>query len=94
MRVAVLSVLVALSGCGRAAQEYPPQYQLNFMRACEAQHPVAGVCACTWAKIEAGVSRADFDALERLSAAERPAAPSQREIQGYALVCAAAAPAP
>lgn len=90
----LVALTLALSACGRPDAGFPPQYELNFMRACEAQHPVTGVCACTWAKIESEISRADFDALERLSAAERPTAPLQQQIQGYALACAAAAPTP
>lgn len=78
--------LLLLAACGR--QGYPPEYEFNFMQACEARSQVAGLCACTWDRIEAEVPPADFAALERLPAAERGAHPLKLQIDEYALVCA------
>lgn len=88
MRAALALVLLALAGCGRPASGYPPEYELNFMRACEARSTVPGVCACTWEKIEAGVSVAEFTALEAMPPAQRETAPVKLRIDGYALTCA------
>lgn len=89
MRIAILAVVVALGACGKADGAYPPAYELNFTRACEAQGAPADLCACAWGKIEAEIPRRDFEAWERLPVAERAAHPLQRQIAGYALACAA-----
>lgn len=86
--LALVFLAVALGGCGRPATGYPASYELNFMQACEARSTVPGLCACTWARIEAEVPPADFTALERLPAAERETHPLKRQIDGYALACA------
>lgn len=62
---------------------------MNFMRACEAQSTVPGLCACTWDKIEAEVPASDFQALELLPGPERLAHPLSQQISGYALACGA-----
>lgn len=89
-----LALAIALAACGEADVGYPPAYELNFMRACEAQNPNAGVCACTWARIETNLPRRDLDALERLSAAARARSPLQRQIEGYVRACAAESATP
>jgi len=100
MRVGLISVIACIvSACGPAqAPSYPPEYKVNFMRACEAQPEAAdGRCGCIWDAIEANVPPGDFAALERLPPAERDANALTRQIEGYALSCIAAgtaAPAP
>lgn len=85
--------LVALGACGRpAAPAYPPQYEINFMRACEAQGASADFCRCVWNKIEAEIPADDFAALERLPASERAAHPLQSQIETYAASCNSAQP--
>jgi hypothetical protein len=78
-----------LGACTPQAPAYPPHYEFGFMQACEVSDPMEGLCACTWEAIETNVARSDFDALERMSPEERAASPLQRQIEGYALACAA-----
>jgi hypothetical protein len=87
VRAVALVLAAALACCGRPETGYPPAYELNFMRACEAQSTRA-LCACIWEKIEADVAAADFAALERLPAAERETHPLKLQIDDYALSCA------
>ena len=88
MKAALVLLLLAAASCGRPATGYPPEYELNFIRACEARSAVPGVCACTWEKIEAGVTVAEFTALEAMPAAQRETAPAKLRIDEYALSCA------
>jgi hypothetical protein len=89
MRVAVFIALsFALAACGRANEEYPPAYEINFTRACEAQGTERSVCACIWAKVEADIPRRDFEAFERATGPARTALPAQRQIEGFAHACA------
>jgi len=86
----ILCAGIVAAACGPASDSaYPPAYELNFMRACEAQGPAAGVCPCTWERIEAEVPRADFEALERATPAERAADPLTARIEAYARACGA-----
>lgn len=100
MRGLIVIAALALVSCAPPTPAgYPPGVEQNFMRACEAQSAVAGLCACTWDRIEAVVAPADFAALERLPGPERAAHPLAQQIEGYALACAAqigdeTAPAP
>jgi len=96
MRRLVFTALFALAACGLSEPAgYPPEVQLNFRNACEAQSPPDGVCACVWARIEAEVAPADLMALERLPINEREADPLAQQIAGYAMTCnAELAPAP
>ncbi|MBY0565343.1 MAG: hypothetical protein K2P58_14330 [Hyphomonadaceae bacterium] len=100
MRTVVMISLLALAACAPAAPTaYTPVVEQNFMRACEAQSTVPGLCACTWERIEAGVAPADFMALESLPGPERAAHPLTEQIEAYALACGAqssedATPAP
>jgi hypothetical protein len=88
MRAALFVVAaLALAACGRSSG-YPPEYELNFMRACEARSAVPGLCACTWDKIEEGVSVAEFTALETMPAAQRQSHPTKLRIDQFALACA------
>jgi hypothetical protein len=90
MRMTVLAAFAVLAACGRPADAtYPPQYELNFMRACLAQAPPQGMCPCIWDKIESDVAPADFAAFDRLSPAEQQSHPLQQQIERYALDCAA-----
>lgn len=89
MRFAFFIVGLALASCGQPSSGgYPPGYEQNFMRACEAQSTVPGLCACTWDKIEAGVPPSQFAAYELLPGTERVAHPLTQQLQGYALTCA------
>lgn len=88
MRFAVALLVLALAACGQApSSAYPPGIEMNFMRACEAQSPVQGLCRCTWDKIAAEVPPADLAALELLPGPERAAHPLTAQINGYALAC-------
>ncbi len=84
----VLAALAALSACGQQQPPgYAPEYQLNFMRACQAQGAVVAVCSCTWSKIEREIEVEDFVALEQLPLAERVSNPLYGQIERYAVEC-------
>lgn len=87
--VLVFAALAVLAACGQqqASNTYPPQYELNFMRSCQAQNPAEGLCTCTWAKIEGEVPAADFAAFERLPVNEQVSHPLRGQIERYALEC-------
>lgn len=90
MRGAFTSFVLAaaLAGCGQQeADTYPPQYELNFMRACQAQGPSGNVCPCTWEKIEREIPPDEFAAFELLPASEQAAHPLYSQIERYALEC-------
>jgi hypothetical protein len=89
MRLVLALAAFALAACSPRSGEYPPDIEMNFMRACEAQSQVPGLCACTWDKIEAEVPVSDFQALELLPGPERLAHPLSTQISGYALACSA-----
>jgi hypothetical protein len=85
----ILVGLAALAACGQQpANTYPPQYELNFMRACQAQGPPSGVCPCTWEKIEREIPPDQFAAFERLPANEQVTHPVYSQLERYALECA------
>lgn len=95
--LSLIAALLVLAACGPQPStfEYTPDYAYGFTQSCAAQGGASReLCTCIWGKIEANVPRADFDALERLSAAERSAHPLSRQIEGYALECAASLPQP
>lgn len=87
--LAALVLLVSLAACDQrqVAQTYPPQYELNFMTACQAQRVSAAFCTCTWEKIEHEISPADFAAFERLPPNEQATHPFQGQIERYAEEC-------
>jgi hypothetical protein len=88
MRSLVIAVLFAAAACTPApSRAYAPAVEENFMRACEAASTVPGLCACTWARIEAEVPPADFAALEALPGPQRQAHALARQIESYALAC-------
>lgn len=88
MRLVVVLAVLALAACSPPSNEFRPGVEMTFMQACGAQPNVpAGVCACTWAKVEAEVDPNDFAALEQLPGPERIAHPLMREIQGYSAAC-------
>lgn len=89
IRFAALGLFaLALAACGRS-QSYPPHYEAGFMQACEAQSAAPGLCACTWARIEAEVAPDDFAALERLPGVQREAHPLMTQIRDYRQACLA-----
>lgn len=88
-------LLVALAACGPQAEPgYTPEYSFGFTQSCAAQSGSRELCTCIWEKIEANVPRSEFDALERLSPADRATHPMSRQIEGYAIECAANLPQP
>lgn len=95
MRVMLASIALLLAACGQSADTaYTPQYEFGFMQSCEAGSASPELCACIWDEVEANVPRGDFDALERMPAAERGSQPLSRQIEGYAMACAANLPPP
>jgi hypothetical protein len=96
MRVMILAALTMLAACGHSAPDttYPPQFELNFMRACQAQGTTAAFCSCTWDRIEAEVAPADFAEFERLAPTEQASHPLQQQIEEFALACAPQTQAP
>lgn len=96
VKKAVLLSVLALAACGQQdAKTYPPQYELNFMRSCQAQRAPAQFCACTWERIERDVSPADFAAFERMPPNEQATNPLRDQIARYAEECRSEAmPAP
>jgi hypothetical protein len=90
MRVfASIALVLTLAACGQQeGATYPPQYELNFMRACQAQQPAANLCPCTWERITREIPPAEFATFERLPPNEQVAHPLYAEIQRYALECA------
>jgi len=95
--LAAIALVLTLAACGeQEAKTYPPQYELNFMRACQAQRPaVTSLCPCTWERITREIPPDEFATFERLPPNEQVAHPLYAEIQRYALECAdQAAPAP
>jgi len=88
MRLVILAALTALGACGQQqAKTYPPQYELNFMRACQAQGPAENVCPCTWEKIEREIPPDAFAAFELLPASEQRVHPLYGQIERYAIEC-------
>jgi hypothetical protein len=86
---ASIALMLALAACGQQeAKTYPPQYELNFMRACHAQRPAANVCPCTWGRIMREIPPDEFATFERLPPSEQVAHALYAEIQRYALECA------
>ena len=83
-----IALVLTLAACGQQeAKTYPPSYELNFMRACEAQQPAADMCACTWERITREIPPDEFAAFERLPPNEQVAHPLYAEIERYALEC-------
>lgn len=92
---ALVFIAAALAACGQSVEQgYLPAYELNFMRGCEAQGAPRAVCACSWARVEAEIPRAELDRLERLPAAARPNDPVQKQLESFALQCTVAEEAP
>lgn len=92
----LIAAMAGLAACGpQQPQTYSADYERNFMTSCEAQGSSSALCGCTWDRIEAEVSPADFNALERLPGPEREAHPLSARIEQYVMACAAQlAPAP
>lgn len=85
----VLAALLTLAARGQSGRGYPPGVEANFMRACESQSSVRGLCTCAWGQIEAHVRPSDFAALERLSETERNRSPVKQQIDAYTRTCLA-----
>jgi hypothetical protein len=79
--------VLAVAACNQQAASYPPEYEPNFMTACEAQGSSNALCGCVWNRIETEISPGDFAALERLPAANRDAHPLTAQINGYVEAC-------
>jgi hypothetical protein len=88
-RPAFFALMLTLAACGQQeAKTYPPQYELNFMRACHAQRPAApNQCPCTWERITREIPPDEFATFERLPPSEQVAHPLYTEIQRYAVEC-------
>jgi hypothetical protein len=85
----LIAAALLLSGCAPPTEQgYPPAYEINFMRGCEAQGAPREVCACSWTRVAAEVPRAELDRLERAPAAARPDDPVQKQLEGFARQCA------
>jgi hypothetical protein len=79
-----------LAACGQPQSAgYPPQYEYNFMQACRAGGSDDALCGCIWRKIVAEIPVRDFEAFERLPAAERPTHPMMTQVRTYQTACAA-----
>ncbi len=89
MRGLILAASAAVvAACGQSAPEaYPPQYELNFMRACQAQQATGEFCACTWDKIERELPADEFAAFERLPAKEQETHSLRTRIERFADEC-------
>ncbi len=88
MRIASVTIFALLGACGpQGPKAYPPQYEVNFMRACEAQRPAEGVCPCTWEKIEREIAADEFAAFELLPPDERRMHPLYGQVQQFAVEC-------
>lgn len=85
----LLVPMLALTACNPQPASYPPEYERNFMAACEARAASSSdeVCGCVWDRIEAEISPSDFAAFERLPAATREAHPLTAQINGYIEAC-------
>jgi len=96
MRALFALAALALAACGEqpSTTTYTPDYAFGFTQSCTTSSGSRELCTCIWGKIEANVPRADFDALERATPAERANHPLSRQIEGYAVECAANLPQP
>jgi hypothetical protein len=79
--------MLLLVACGRPEARYPPEYETNFMNACQGQGSTRQRCACIWEKIEANIDPNSFAALEQLPGPEREAHPLMQQIQQFGLQC-------
>jgi hypothetical protein len=94
-RVALWLAVFVLAACGQQeTRTYPPQYELNFMRACQAPGQASSVCSCTWERITREIPVEEFESFEQLPANEQSAHPLRAELQRYALECIAQNEAP
>ena len=87
MRIGFVVVALALGACTQQPATYPPDFERNFMVACEAQGSSSALCSCTWDKIETDISPGDFASLERLPGPQRESHPLTLQINGYVESC-------
>jgi hypothetical protein len=85
----LIAALITLAACGSPPAQYTPEYEHNFMRACQLNAPTA-LCACVWTKIAAEIPVAEFEAFERLSPEQRAASPVAAQLRGFATACESA----
>lgn len=76
-----------IAACTQQPATYSPDYERNFVTACEAQGSSNALCSCTWDRIEAEISPGDFTALERMPGPQRDAHPLTAQINGYVEAC-------
>lgn len=89
--ILLLPVALGLAACAPPAPAtYSPQVEANFLRACQSRNAPESYCSCVWEKVEAQISPRDFEALERMPAAQREASPVTRQIAGFAMECQSA----
>ncbi|GAM98647.1 hypothetical protein U91I_02282 [alpha proteobacterium U9-1i] len=76
-----------LAACG-AANSYPAAYETNFVQACQMNGASSARCECVWAKVEAEIPVADFEAADvALQAGQEH--PIRAQILGYHQACEA-----
>jgi hypothetical protein len=77
-----------LAGCGPRAAPYPPEFELNFITACQAGAPPAGYCDCVWGKIKTEIPVEDFIGFDAAMQASQPH-PVRSRIEGFMRQCTA-----
>lgn len=89
MRFIVVAALL-LAGCGQPQQAatYTPEYELNFMRACQANGTPVSACGCVWGKISTEVPVGEFEAYELLPAEARTSHPLTAQVREFIQACA------
>lgn len=87
MRWIVALVPLLLAACNQQSATYTPDFERNFVTACEAQGSSNALCSCTWDRIEAEISPDDFAALEAMPGPQREAHPLTAQINGYVEAC-------
>lgn len=85
--------VLTLAACGQSQKGYTEQYRFGVVSSCMQQPgATAAICNCYWDRIEAELPRAEFDAYERMTPAQRDAAPLKARLASYGHACAAAHP--
>lgn len=89
IRLSTAAALLLLAACSPPSRSYAPGVEQTFMRACESQSTVRGLCACAWDKIETNIAPSDFAALETMPGPQREASPVKQQIDGFTRACIA-----
>lgn len=87
MRWIVVFAPLLIAACTPQPATYTPDFERNFVSACEAQGASQALCSCTWDRIETDVPPADFMALERMPGPQREDHPLTAQINGYKEAC-------